>query len=330
MTHHLLLGAGFSRNWGGWLATETFEYLLGRPEIIGNEALRSLLWKAQAKGGFEDALGELQAANHSGDGNAMQNLDALQTAIKAMFEDMNAGFYRLQTLNFRNSIEHSVNGFLAKFDAIFTLNQDLLLEHHYLTNDPSLLIPNKWSGAVMPGVKPTSSLSCGGDPSWAKRSYVPLPKDQFSVPDRMQPLFKLHGSSNWHTDDGDSMLVMGGNKVREIGLSPILSWYQYQFEERISVSGARLMVIGYGFRDEHINEIIMRAINHRGLKLFVIAPEGAGIARAANPTAGAAIYARTALEDALERGLIGASRRGMREIFGDDEAELAKLKRFFD
>jgi hypothetical protein len=330
MSHYLLLGAGFSRNWGGWLAAEAFEYLLGRPEVIGNQVLRSVLWKGQARGGFEHALAELQVATRSGDGNAKQNLDALQAAVTAMFNDMNAGFYRLSTLNFRNTVDRSVTGFLANFDAIFTLNQDLLLEHHYLTNDPSLQSRGKWSGATMPGVKPTTPLGNGSDLSWANRSFVPLPEDQFGIQDRMQPLFKLHGSSNWHTDDGNSMLVMGGNKVREIGLSPILSWYQRQFEEFVSQPGARLMVIGYGFRDEHINEIIMRAIIHRGLKLFVIAPEGAGIARAANPTGGAAIYARTSLEDALESGLIGASRRGMREIFGDDEAELAKLRRFFD
>jgi hypothetical protein len=28
----VLLGAGFSRNWGGWLASEAFEYLLGSPQ----------------------------------------------------------------------------------------------------------------------------------------------------------------------------------------------------------------------------------------------------------------------------------------------------------
>jgi hypothetical protein len=40
--HVLLLGAGFSRNWGG-LATEAFEYLLGHPKV--DESLRQLLWK---------------------------------------------------------------------------------------------------------------------------------------------------------------------------------------------------------------------------------------------------------------------------------------------
>jgi hypothetical protein len=54
----LLLGAGFSRNWGGWLAAEAFEYLLGCAQIdIG---LKNLLWKHRRRGGFEDALAELQ------------------------------------------------------------------------------------------------------------------------------------------------------------------------------------------------------------------------------------------------------------------------------
>ena len=42
MQNYLLLGAGFSRNWGGWVASEAFEYLLGCPEIIGDARLHDL------------------------------------------------------------------------------------------------------------------------------------------------------------------------------------------------------------------------------------------------------------------------------------------------
>jgi hypothetical protein len=35
----------FSRNWGGWLADEAFEYLLGCKEIAQSAYLKSLLWK---------------------------------------------------------------------------------------------------------------------------------------------------------------------------------------------------------------------------------------------------------------------------------------------
>jgi hypothetical protein len=49
MGHVLLTGAGFSRNWGGWLANEAFEYLIGSPEI--DDHIRHLLWTHKGRGG---------------------------------------------------------------------------------------------------------------------------------------------------------------------------------------------------------------------------------------------------------------------------------------
>src|SRR5689334_12868745 len=86
MNFVLLLGAGFSRNWGGWLAAEAFEYLLGCPEIVREPRLRSLLWKHQPTGGFEDALAELQAAYVRDPRANDQQLMAFQTAVSRMFE----------------------------------------------------------------------------------------------------------------------------------------------------------------------------------------------------------------------------------------------------
>ena len=60
MKCYLLTGAGLSRNRGGWLASEAFEYLLGDPSVPSDTELKVLLWKDQAAGGFEAALDELQ------------------------------------------------------------------------------------------------------------------------------------------------------------------------------------------------------------------------------------------------------------------------------
>ena len=60
MKYVLLLGAGFSHNWGGWLSSEVFEYLLGAPAIVGSLRLRNLLWAAKERGD-EGALGDLQS-----------------------------------------------------------------------------------------------------------------------------------------------------------------------------------------------------------------------------------------------------------------------------
>src|SRR5258708_39758664 len=64
MKHILLLGAGFSRNWGGWLASEVFEYLLGCPEVRKNQHLRRALWKSKDEGGFEQALSLVQIGGY--------------------------------------------------------------------------------------------------------------------------------------------------------------------------------------------------------------------------------------------------------------------------
>jgi len=91
MPHYLLIGAGFSRNWGGWVASEAFEYLLGCPEIRTDTRLRELLWSHQLKGGFEDALAELQAGNTSWahQGWSESQLTAFQNAVGSVFDDMN-------------------------------------------------------------------------------------------------------------------------------------------------------------------------------------------------------------------------------------------------
>ena len=128
---------------------------------------------------------------------------------------------------------------------------------------------------------------------------------------------------------GQDMMIIGGAKQSAIDQTPILSWYFKQFEEALSQAGAKLLVIGYGFRDPHVNAAISRAVS-KGLKLFIIAPEGADLARTNNPTRRPGqITVSTEDEAMFETALIGASRRSLREIFGSDRAEFAKVMRFF-
>ena len=279
MPYILLLGAGFSRNWGGWLASEAFEYLLGCPEIASNTDLRQLLWRHQTTGGFENALAELQNA----DSQDNSQLGALQTAVKSMFKDMNKAFFETVEFELQTPayIPRTIATFLSRFDAIFTLNQDLLLEHHYLQN-MNLGNP-KWRGAQLPGMKfvPDSDLDIAH--SWAKSNWQPMDEKDFKIENRLQPFFKLHGSSNWNNADQSSLLIMGGQKTKGIGQTPILTWYAKQFDEYLARPQAKLMVIGYGFRDDHINDAIRKAAEKK-LQIFVIAPEGADQAMKLNLT----------------------------------------------
>ncbi|SRR6266852_3169678 len=345
MHNILLLGAGFSRNWGGWLADEAFEYLLGCPEI--DRGLRELLWRYKGQGGFEAALDELQtetppkterdkALRTSMMGGVVSNtpmLDhhqRLEKAILQMFADMDKAFAEMDTFNFiETGPDNSVSDFLARFDAIFTLNQDLLMERLYLADNlPMFSHPREW---YMPGMEPIeepSGTAIKDVKGW--RPMNPLDPAKFTVDSNRQPYFKLHGSSNWiDRRSGRQMLVMGGNKPEAIERHPILKWNHEQFRAYLSKPETRLMVIGYSFRDEHINRTISDAANHGALRLFIIDnPLGVDVLEKNRQTP---LYTADAdsLFVKLRPLLIGASRRTLQEIFGRDRVEHGKVMRFF-
>ena len=169
MSHILLLGAGFSRNWGGWLATEAFEYLLGHPRVLGNPHLVQLLWKHQPKGGFESVLADVQRGWNLEPVKHLRHLQDMQAAVESMFADMNEGYKKLWTIDFSMNVGRRVIEFLSKFDAIFTLNQDLLLERHYFPYTGPFLFGRKWNGVHMLGIKrlPSSSHTIPQANTWA-------------------------------------------------------------------------------------------------------------------------------------------------------------------
>lgn len=332
MPHLLLVGAGFSRNWGGWLSTEVFEYLLGCPEVAQSAQLRQLLWQHQTQGGFESALAELQRQYKLNPQSNHSALIALDAAIERMFGDMNRGLMSVDRFEFSSDAAKSIGRFLTRFDAIFTLNQDVLLEHHYmLPNNVNLLSERqpRWVGCHLPGMIRLRPADPRLTDSWSHSTWYPKSENEFEINEQSQPVFKLHGSSNWKYSDGRSMLIMGGEKVREVGLTPILNWYATKFEEHLCATGAKLMVIGYGFRDNHINDAIKYAVE-RGLKLFIFAPEGAEIAHRLNPTrAPGKMSMGTPLEAMIEQSLVGASRRPLGAVFSSDLVEFDKVMRFF-
>jgi hypothetical protein len=74
-----------------------------------------------------------------------------------MFNGMGQAFMQRE-FEFRNPPEtrYSLTSFLMRFDAIFTLNQDTLLEQKYIP----FVGPPKWGRAHLPGTKyPMSQLA---------------------------------------------------------------------------------------------------------------------------------------------------------------------------
>jgi hypothetical protein len=319
MHYSLLLGAGFSRNWGGWLASEVFDYLLGCPEILSNAALRRALWKTKGAGGFEQTLVRFQSDNLMQMERDRANHE-FELALMRMFADMNAALLEVDDLESPSAQRDTVGELLARFDAIFTLNQDLLLEHLYMKSSSR--------GTQLPGLKGLPGAEGHIADSWVNGLWTD--SGQTLNDENLQPIYKLHGSTNWRTAAGGHLLVLGASKTQVIQNSRLLSSYVDIFEQSLCRPDARLMVIGYGFGDTHINKLLIRAAQC-GMQMFVIDPKGSDLARSLNSTrTGANVIDSTAEEALFEECLIGASRRTLRDIFDADVVEQKKLERFFN
>ena len=122
------------------------------------------------------------------------------------------------------------------------------------------------------------------------------------------------------------MMILGTEKTRSIGLYPILARLYEEFQNLLLGGRCRLMVIGYGFEDHHINSVIQQSIRDHDSELFVIDPLGSD---AFYKNRDASIPAPDTFVQTLREGLIGVSRRPLSSTFGGDASEHATLLRFF-
>jgi len=313
MPRYLLTGAGFSRNWGGWLANEAFEYLLGSAHTDAH--LRRRLWASKVRGfGFEDLLAEMQTeleANFSG--QIEQDLRNMTSGVIGMFAAMAEGYHDV-SFEPQNDISLMVGMFLQKFDTIFTLNQDSLLEQKYMGN----IAGGRFSAAASPGLKPAEMMIQIGTSQFVQ--YTPDTSD-FKLRPGFQPYVKLHGSFNW-LQERDTLLIIGGNKIDNIKKNPLLSWYHQLFDEALKTPDSRLMIIGYSF-NRHINQALMDAIHASDLRLFIIDPLGVDVIdKREMPNTGQPLL------DSLSPRILGASRRPLLTTLSTDLIEHAKLMKF--
>jgi hypothetical protein len=317
--HLLLLGAGFSCNWKAPVASEVASSLV---QQVGDDAvLRALLTRYEKN--YEDALAEVQGQylNARTSPEIKARLETLQSAIVKMFSRLNSTFEAMTDFEFSTDLAFSVARYLAKFDAIFSLNQDLLIELGYQDAFP---VGTHWSGLEIPGVHPVIDSTILGIGDKHKRRWKPA-TTPFRLAGNMQPYFKLHGSSNWDADDGESLLVMGANKDLFINRYPVLHWYFNTFKWYLSHPNTKLMVIGYGFGDRHINDEIVTAWRNRTLTgIFVVDLQGRGVL---NPTRHLALPMHSDLEDIPN---LGSSTRALSSTFAGDSFEHQKFNDFFN
>ncbi|MGH9823202.1 MAG: SIR2 family protein, partial [Blastocatellia bacterium] len=129
---------------------------------------------------------------------------------------------------------------------------------------------------------------------------------------------KLHGSFDWRDPAGKTLLVAGGGKLESILESPLLNWYRDVFCTVCSAGNVRLFISGYGFGDEHINEVIGSAVKQAALGVFIhnTLPSREMQSRLASLPHGPDIWS----------GLIGYSSRSMFDIFPGTQEKTQELE----
>lgn len=261
--HILLTGAGFTYNFGGYLAKEMWALIFNDPHIQDYPEIKNLM---KGEFSYESVYDDILEGNFSD-----KEKKAITNAIRSAYAKLDQ-----KILLYKNGMHPvsiaDVNQFIERFAGhhgkkgfFFTLNQDLFIERYCL---PSNYKPITLGAAHKPNHSERALEEC---------DYVNLPNSINAIKDNRLviidfPYVKLHGSYHWKSHDGSDKMVIGMDKEKQMEKEPILKYYLDCFKEVLSMADVKLFVIGYSFGDEHINEIIAGGIMNNNLKLYVLNP----------------------------------------------------------
>ncbi len=266
----LLTGAGFTANFGGFLAKQMWSKIFNNPKL-NNAANLKLALKNNFD--FEEIYSKVI-------NNTVQNLqeheqnifvEVLNEAYLAMDHAIKQpsweSYYGIHRIDLKRFLDFFTKNSESKTSLCFTLNQDLFMERTFGWQP---LGPLKMRHKGSLGNLDEKDLNSTN----AKK--LPTQEELNEFKNTLSENFlyiKLHGSQKWIAADGKDTKILGINKREAIEKIPLLKWYFEILEQALFRNNARLVIIGYSFKDDHINECIIKAINEYGLKLYIISTE---------------------------------------------------------
>jgi hypothetical protein len=266
----LLTGAGFTKNFGGPLASAVQNDICNHSAIKADPILRKL---AEDNDDFEFVYNQVLTGNYT---SAQQV--AMRKVMSDVYEQIDNRLRSIRGARFDGINLLKVSDFLKCFEGqtgmtvggFFTLNQDLFIErHHY--NSPYLSMPS--IGNTQYCFQP---YNANGERSGFNCS-LPDAQTVAALKQKQQicslAYIKLHGSCSWSSAISPQQMVIGANKINQIIQEPLLNWYFDLFKESLNKGGQQLLCFGYGFRDEHVNQAIWEGIRDHDLQLFIMSPQ---------------------------------------------------------
>lgn len=263
----LFTGAGFTANWGGFLNNEMWSQIFNQKEIQNSEKIRSVLLGTFD---FELALEIIQNNPDYGDidkGIMWHAVDIAFEKLDSVIKDKGTTEPEAKLQDVRQFIKDILGRRRGFF---FTLNQDLFVER-FLFGPARLrpgIIPENPLPIAIAGIQKLAACKA---PSKEEIEHNGNRYLQEAGSDNVVYI-KLHGSQDWKGSFGLRLKVIGGGKRDVIEREPILRFYFETFVKILSEKNSRILIIGYGFRDEHVNRILIDSIKNHGLRVFVVSP----------------------------------------------------------
>lgn len=252
----MLTGAGFTKNFGGWLASEMNAEIAKRVLTSCEDQQRAVkLHQAFCRGNYENVYARL-----CNEDSSLQPF--LSKQIEDSFTEMHRDIKTVLLPDIAKTASYQTN--LFKFVSQikdccqmpffwFTLNHDLLMEKFF--NDPENQLPSP-----IPLTDGLNLLNNGRILAYgSERDITTAEFPEFkSLNDELSSFYiKLHGSINWKSGDSRFPIILGSRKYRQISSQPFLRKQFDFFKQRVQETDI-LIVWGYGFRDDHINKIIFK------------------------------------------------------------------------
>lgn len=266
----LMTGAGFTKNFGGFLANEMWAKIFNCHEVQKDSVLKNILLNDFD---YESIYNKIFDVDYSKD-----KKEAINTAVWKAYRKLDGiscnyipvtDKSKSEILNGTKKIIDYLTKEWAQINFFFTLNQDLFIERLISDTKKPISSPgiNKRIINHSNFLKPNECITL------PTHNVLDTTKDAITLSHKELHYIKLHGSFGWKASDGSNKFVIGKNKEDQISKEPLLSWYfNNLFKQVLFQRERKLLIIGYSFRDNHINKVIAEAINQYGLKLYILSP----------------------------------------------------------
>lgn len=256
----LLTGAGFSSDFGFPLAAEVANVIYNAPNI--SKEIQSEIISNQSN--YEATFESLSVSDRETIKKTILNIFKEYDNPKAYWDKFITNyekFFRIFKIQDR-------------YNFIITLNQDILLErilinYEAYSNNIKLNIPyTSYSFENVIQSKDTNAVQ------YQKNYRFQDFAQEIDLSETNTPTLgfinylKLHGSSNWNNNSGN-LIITGTSKPDQIKNNPMLYKISLFFNALLKLTDLNIVIVGYQFRDAHVNESILNAIDNGG-KLYVV------------------------------------------------------------